>query len=32
VTRERIRQSEADALRKLAHPSRNEGLKAFLEN
>ena len=32
VTRERIRQIEAHALRKLGHPSRNEGLKAFLEN
>jgi len=32
VTRERIRQIEAHALRKLGHPSRNYGLKAFLEN
>ena len=32
VTRERIRQIEAQALRKLGHPSRNNGLKAFLEN
>ena len=32
VTRERIRQIEAQALRKLGHSSRNSGLKAFLEN
>jgi RNA polymerase primary sigma factor len=32
VTRERIRQIEAQALRKLGHPSRHNGLKAFLEN
>ena len=32
VTRERIRQIEAQALRKLGHASRNSGLKAFLEN
>src|SRR5450432_2442475 len=32
VTRERIRQIEAKALRKLAHPSRSKGLKAFMEN
>jgi RNA polymerase primary sigma factor len=32
VTRERIRQIEVQALRKLGHPSRNGGLKAFLEN
>jgi RNA polymerase primary sigma factor len=32
VTRERIRQIEAHALRKLGHPSRSEGLKGFLEN
>jgi RNA polymerase primary sigma factor len=32
VTRERIRQIEAHALRKLGHSSRNSGLKAFLEN
>jgi RNA polymerase primary sigma factor len=32
VTRERIRQIEAKALRKLGHPSRNNGLKAFFEN
>ncbi len=31
VTRERIRQIEAKALRKLRHPSRSEKLKAFLE-
>ena len=30
VTRERIRQIEAKALRKLRHPSRASGLKAFL--
>lgn len=30
VTRERIRQIEAKALRKLRHPSRGEGLKDFL--
>ena len=32
VTRERIRQIEAKALRKLRHPSRSGKLKAFLEN
>jgi RNA polymerase primary sigma factor len=32
VTRERIRQIEAKALRKLQHPSRSKGLKAFMEN
>jgi RNA polymerase primary sigma factor len=32
VTRERIRQIEAKALRKLRHPSRSERLKSFLEN
>ena len=32
VTRERIRQIEAQALRKLGHSSRNSGLRAFLEN
>ena len=32
VTRERIRQIEAKALRKLRHPSRSEKLKSFLEN
>lgn len=31
VTRERIRQIEAKALRKLRHPSRSKRLKAFLE-
>jgi RNA polymerase primary sigma factor len=30
VTRERIRQIEAKALRKLRHPSRSSGLKAFV--
>jgi RNA polymerase primary sigma factor len=32
VTRERIRQIEAKALRKLRHPSRSERLKSFLED
>lgn len=32
VTRERIRQIEAKALRKLRHPSRSRLLKAFIEN
>ena len=32
VTRERIRQIEAKALRKLRHPSRSEQLRCFLEN
>ena len=32
VTRERIRQIEAKALRKLRHPSRSHKLKAFLEH
>lgn len=32
VTRERIRQIEAKALRKLRHPSRSENLKSFLED
>ncbi|WP_343189980.1 RNA polymerase sigma factor RpoD [Buchnera aphidicola] len=32
VTRERIRQIEAKALRKLRHPSRSEILKSFLDN
>jgi len=32
VTRERIRQIEAKALRKLRHPSRSHRLKAFLES
>ena len=31
VTRERIRQIEAKALRKLKHPSRSKHLKSFLE-
>jgi len=31
VTRERIRQIEAKALRKLRHPTRSEGLKSFLD-
>ncbi|QCI26602.1 RNA polymerase sigma factor RpoD [Buchnera aphidicola (Thelaxes californica)] len=32
VTRERIRQIEAKALRKLRHPSRSEVLKSFLDD
>lgn len=32
VTRERIRQIEAKALRKLRHPSRSRNLKTFLES
>jgi RNA polymerase primary sigma factor len=32
VTRERIRQIEAKALRKLRHPSRSEPLKSFLDD
>jgi RNA polymerase primary sigma factor len=32
VTRERIRQIEAKALRKLRHPSRSERLKSFMGN
>ena len=32
VTRERIRQIEAKALRKLRHPSRSEKLKSFIGN
>ena len=32
VTRERIRQIEAKALRKLRHPSRAHNLKSFLDN
>ena len=32
VTRERIRQIEAKALRKLRHPSRSEKLRSFLES
>jgi RNA polymerase primary sigma factor len=31
VTRERIRQIEAKALRKLRHPCRNRRLRAFFE-
>ena len=31
VTRERIRQIEAKALRKLRHPSRSEQLRSFLQ-
>jgi RNA polymerase primary sigma factor len=31
VTRERIRQIEAKALRKLRHPSRSKRLKDFIE-
>jgi RNA polymerase primary sigma factor len=31
VTRERIRQIEAKALRKLRHPSRSKKLRAFVE-
>ncbi|RZJ96068.1 MAG: RNA polymerase subunit sigma-70, partial [Novosphingobium sp.] len=30
-TRERIRQIEAKALRKLKHPSRSRAMRAFLE-
>ncbi len=32
VTRERIRQIEAKALRKLRHPSRSQKLKSFIDN
>jgi RNA polymerase primary sigma factor len=32
VTRERIRQIEAKALRKLRHPSRNKRLRSYMEN
>ena len=32
VTRERIRQIEAKALRKLKHPTRSERLRSFLDN
>ena len=32
VTRERIRQIEAKALRKLKHPSRSKQLKSFIDN
>jgi RNA polymerase primary sigma factor len=31
VTRERIRQIEAKALRKLRHPSRSEQLRSFID-
>ena len=31
VTRERIRQIEAKALRKLRHPSRSEKVRSFLD-
>jgi RNA polymerase primary sigma factor len=31
VTRERIRQIEAKALRKLRHPTRSEGLRSFID-
>jgi len=31
VTRERIRQIEAKALRKLRHPSRSKKLRAYLD-
>ncbi|MGA2859605.1 MAG: sigma factor-like helix-turn-helix DNA-binding protein, partial [Candidatus Sulfotelmatobacter sp.] len=32
VTRERIRQIEAKALRKLRHPSRSRKLRSFLDD
>jgi RNA polymerase primary sigma factor len=32
VTRERIRQIEAKALRKLRHPRRSKRLRSFVEN
>jgi RNA polymerase primary sigma factor len=32
VTRERIRQIEAKALRKLKHPSRSRNLKSFVDH
>ena len=32
VTRERIRQIEAKALRKLKHPSRSKQLKSFIDS
>jgi len=32
VTRERIRQIEAKALRKMRHPSRSRRLRAFLDD
>ena len=31
ITRERVRQIEAKALRKLRHPSRSEKLRSFLD-
>jgi len=31
-TRERVRQIEAKALRKLRHPSRSKRLRSFVEN
>jgi RNA polymerase primary sigma factor len=31
VTRERIRQIEAKALRKMRHPTRSEKLRSYLE-
>jgi RNA polymerase primary sigma factor len=32
VTRERVRQIEAKALRKLKHPNRSKVLRSFLDN
>jgi RNA polymerase primary sigma factor len=32
LTRERIRQIEAKALKKLKHPSRSSALRSFLNN
>jgi RNA polymerase primary sigma factor len=32
VTRERIRQIEAKALRKLKHPSRSDKLRSFMDS
>jgi RNA polymerase primary sigma factor len=32
VTRERVRQIEAKALRKLRHPSRSKMLRSFVDN
>jgi RNA polymerase primary sigma factor len=32
VTRERIRQIEAKAIRKLKHPSRSDKLRTYLDN
>jgi RNA polymerase primary sigma factor len=32
VSRERIRQIEAQALRKLKHPSRSNNLRSFVDN